>query len=55
MRGGFSNPPPTCPIFVLNEFELFFPRSEKEASVFRPQRIQGGNCPLGAVSLWQHS
>lgn len=43
------------PNFVLNEFELFFSRPEKEASIFRPRGIQGGNRQFATVSLWQHS
>lgn len=52
---GLYRPVTNMPDFVLNEFELFFSRPEKEASIFRPRRIQGGNRPLATVSLWQHS
>lgn len=41
--------------FVLNEFELFFSRPEKQSSIFRPRMIQGGNRLLVTVSLGQHS
>lgn len=52
---GLYRPDTNMPDLVLNEFELLFSRPEKESSIFRPRRIQGGNRPLATVSLRQHS
>lgn len=52
---GLYRPVASMPDFVLNEFELFFFPPEKEASIFRPRRIQGGNRSLATASPWQHS
>lgn len=43
---GFHRPATNTPDFVLNEFEPFFSRPEKESCIFRPRRIQGGNHPF---------